>query len=133
MRLRKNCKDPIFVGDVYGKKPFGEEAMEDVVFKEERDGPLKIWFMPDTDPEHRCNDRYVIVMDIGGCSDHSDRSVICVLDRFDMTRGGVPIVVAEWCGHIDHDLLAWKAVQIAHAYDDGLLVIESNTLETEQT
>lgn len=133
MRLRKNCKDPMFVGDVYGKKPFGEEAMEDVVFKEERGGPLKIWFMPDTDPTHRCNDRYVIVMDIGGCSDHSDRSVICVLDRFDMTRGGVPIVVAEWCGHIDHDLLAWKAVQIAHAYDDGLLVIESNTLETEQT
>ena len=28
------------------------------------------------------------------------------------------------------DLLAWKAVQVAHYYDDALLVIESNTLET---
>ena len=42
-------------------------------------------------------------------------------------------MVAEWCGHIDHDLLAWKSVQLATAYDNALLVIESNTLETEQT
>lgn len=133
IRLRRNVRDPIFVGDVFGRKMYGEEAMEDIVFKEEVGGPFKIWFHPDTSKDKRCNDRYVIVMDIGGCSDHSDRSVICVLDRFDMTKGGVPIVAAEWCGHIDHDLLAWKAVQIAHAYDDGLLVIESNTLETEQT
>lgn len=133
IRLRKNCIKPSFVGDVYGKRMYGEEAMLDVHFKEERDGPLKIWFKPDDDITRKCNDRYVVVMDIGGCSDHSDRSVICVLDRFDMTKGGVPIVVAEWCGHIDHDLLAWKAVQIATAYDNALLVIESNTLETEQT
>ena len=29
------------------------------------------------------------------------------------------------------DLLAWKAAQIASFYDDALLVIESNTLETK--
>lgn len=133
MRLRRGCKEPMFVGDIYGRKPFGEEAMLDITFKEERDGALKVWFMPDKDPQNSCNDRYVCVMDIGGCSDHSDRSVICVEDRFDMCNGGVPIVVAEWCGHIDHDLLAWKAVQLATAYDNALLVIESNTLETEQT
>ncbi len=133
IRLRKGCRAPVFVGDIYGKKAFGEEAMADITFKEERDGALKVWFMPDQEPAHRCNDRYVVVMDIGGCSDHSDRSVICVIDRYDMTHGGVPIVVAEWCGHIDHDLLAWKAVQLATAYDNALLVIESNTLETEQT
>lgn len=133
LRLRKGCREPMFVGDIYGRKPFGEEAMLDINFKEERDGALKVWFMPDKDPQHSCNDRYVCVMDIGGCSDHSDRSVICVIDRFDMCNGGVPIVVAEWCGHIDHDLLAWKGVQLATAYDNALLVIESNTLETEQT
>ena len=31
---------------------------------------------------------------------------------------------------IDIDLLAWKAAQIAAYYDNSLLVIESNTLET---
>lgn len=34
-------------------------------------------------------------------------------------------------GHIDHDLLAWKAAQIAQFYCKALLVIESNTLETK--
>jgi len=38
--------------------------------------------------------------------------------------------VAEWRGHIDHDLLAWKAAQIASWYNNALLVFESNTLES---
>lgn len=133
IELRKGVMTPSFVGDIYGRAMHGEGAMLDITFKEENNGPLKVWFMPDTDPAHKCNDRYVAVMDIGGCSDHSDRSVICIIDRYDMCSGGVPIVAAEWCGHIDHDLLAWKAVQLATAYDNALLVIESNTLETEQT
>lgn len=72
-------------------------------------------------------------MDIGGRSDHSDNSVIVVIDRLQMLQGGVPEVVAEWCGHTDHDLLAWKGAQLAHVYHKGLLIIESNTLETEGT
>ena len=47
-----------------------------------------------------------------------------------MSEGGKPLVVAQWYGHIDIDLLAWKAGQIAAFYDNALLVIESNTLET---
>ena len=50
-----------------------------------------------------------------------------------MIEGGVPEVVAEWHGHIEHDMLIWKAAQIAYAYGNALLVIESNTLETEGT
>ena len=38
---------------------------------------------------------------------------------------------ALWRGHVDPDLLAYKAAQIAHYYDDALLVIESNTYETK--
>ena len=132
-RLRKGCFNPSFEGEIYGEKNLGEEAVKNIIFKPERGGQLKVWFMPDKDPARQCNDRYVVIVDIGGSSDHSDRSVICVIDRYDMTHGGVPIVVAEWCGHIDHYLLAWKAVQIATAYSNALLVIESNTLETEQT
>ena len=47
-----------------------------------------------------------------------------------MMEGGKPAVVAQWYGHIDMDLLAWKAAQIAAFYDNALLVIESNTIET---
>jgi hypothetical protein len=44
-----------------------------------------------------------------------------------------PTVVAEWHGHIDMDKLAWKAAQVAAYYNNALLVIESNTLETNNT
>ena len=37
--------------------------------------------------------------------------------------------VAQWRGHIDHDLLAWKAAAIGRWYHWALLVVESNTLE----
>ena len=39
-------------------------------------------------------------------------------------------MVAQWRGHIDHDILTWKSAQIARWYANALLVIESNTLET---
>ena len=39
----------------------------------------------------------------------------------------------RWYGHCDMDLLAWKAVQIAQWYDEALLVIESNTIETHDS
>jgi hypothetical protein len=54
-----------------------------------------------------------------------------VLDT--ITPDGKPEVVAQWRGHGDHDLLAWRAAGIASWYDEALLVIESNTLETENT
>ena len=80
-------------------------------------------------------DRYLVVVDIGGRSNKADFSVITVFDRIFMMPTydepeRKPIVVAQWYGHIDIDLLAWKAAQIATLYDNALLVIESNTLET---
>ena len=67
-------------------------------------------------------------------SSNADYSVIKVADRLPMLEvGGVPEIVCEWHGHIEHDLLIWKAAQIAKAYCNALLVIESNTLETEGT
>ena len=71
------------------------------------------------------------MVDICGRSDASDFSVIAVIDRY--SDRGKPEVAAQWRGHTDHDLLAWKAAQIAAFYNRGLLVIESNTIETEQT
>ena len=74
--------------------------------------------------------RYLVVVDIGGRSNKADFSVVTVFDRYWMIEGGKPSVVAQWYGHIDMDILAWKSAQIAKYYNNALLVIESNTLET---
>lgn len=129
-RLRKECCKPKYVGDIYGRSDRGKEALTDVRFIEESGGELRLWEMPDE--ENLFSMRYITVVDIGGRSNKADYSVIVVFDRYWMLHGGVPEVVAQWRGHIDHDLLAWKAVQIAEFYNKSLLVIESNTLETER-
>jgi len=54
--------------------------------------------------------------------------IIAVLDRM-APGGGGPEVVAQWRGHCDHDILAWKAAAIARWYADALLVVESNSLD----
>ena len=130
-RLRKECCKAKFVGDIYGKCEKGKEALQNINFVEECGGMLNIWEKPDTD--NNFANRYVTVVDIGGRSNKADYSVIAVFDRYWLMFGGIPEVVAQWRGHLDHDLLAWKAAQIALYYNKALLVIESNTLETEHT
>jgi hypothetical protein len=90
---------------------------------------MRVWKRPDG---LKVNNRYVVSVDIGGRSKNADFSVITVIDRFPMMFGGKPEVVARWRGHIRHDLLAWKAAQIAHLYGDALLVIEKNTADTKK-
>lgn len=128
--LKKTCKPPKFIGDVYADRDTGKEAFRNVRFARDAQGELWIWSMPEIDPDEIVTDRYLAVVDIGGRSNKADWSVITVFDRLFMAEGGKPVVVAQWYGHIDIDLLAWKAGQIAAFYDDALLVIESNTLET---
>lgn len=128
--LKATCKPPLQVGDVYADFDEGEKALQNLRFREDRQGLLWIWAQPEIDPEERVTDRYLTVVDVGGRSHKADWSVIVVFDRLFMSEGGKPVVVAQWYGHIDIDLLAWKAAQIAAYYDNSLLVIESNTLET---
>ena len=108
-------KPPRYVGDIYAHGDEGEDALRDLRFKADAQG---------------MTNRYLTVVDVGGRSNKADWSVIVVFDRLLMMDGGKPSVVAQWYGHIDMDLLAWKAAQIAAFYDNSLLVIESNTLET---
>lgn len=126
-------KPPRYIGDIYAFGDEGEDALRELRFKEDSQGMLWIWNLPDpanpNDPEE-VTDRYITVVDVGGRSHKADWSVIVVFDRLLMMDGGKPSVVAQWYGHIDMDLLAWKAAQIAAFYDNSLLVIESNTLET---
>lgn len=92
------------------------------LFTEDASGKMKMWARP------RSGRRYVVAVDVGGRSVSSDWSVIAVLDA-DSER---PAVVAQWRGHIDHDLLARKSVAVARYYRNALLVIESNTYETSE-
>lgn len=128
--LKPTCKPPLYIGDIYADFDEGENALKNLRFREDRQGMLWIWAKPEIDPDERVTDRYLTVVDVGGRSNKSDWSVIVVFDRLFMAEGGKPVVVAQWYGHIDIDLLAWKAAQIAAYYDNSLLVIESNTLET---
>lgn len=129
-RLKSGCKPPSVIGDVYADYDSGKNALTNLRFREDRQGQLWIWAHPEVDPDERVTDRYLCVVDVGGRSAKADWSVIVVFDRLFMAEGGKPVVVAQWYGHIDIDLLAWKSAQIAAYYDNALLVIESNTLET---
>lgn len=130
-KFKEACRPPLAVGDVTGRGLKGADALLDLKFSEDNQGLLWVWQHPETYPDERVMYRYLVTVDIGGRSDDADWSVISVLDRYDMMEGGLPSIVAQWYGHIDHDRLAWKAAQIAAWYDDALLVIESNTLETK--
>jgi hypothetical protein len=129
--LKPACRAPRFIGDVYAKGDTGEDALVDLKFTEDGQGLLWVWALPEKDDDEIVTDRYLTVVDIGGRSRKADWSVICVFDRLYMMDGDKPCVVAQWYGHIDIDLLAWKAAQVAAFYNDSLLVIESNTLETK--
>jgi len=117
--MATNCRPPEWHGEIADGK-----------FISDTQGCLDIWRMPEKIEGVRVSDRYLTVVDIGGRSDKADWSVVVVFDRMLVADGGVPEVVAQWRGHIDIDLLAWKAVDIAAFYDKALLVVESNTLET---
>lgn len=117
------------------------------------DGNAKFWKLP-------CKGAsYIVSVDIGGRTRTADFSVITVISRtvtpgYDsqsrspgrsfqgqslglLAQGqsdnggeGRPEVVAQWRGHLDHDLLAWKAAAMGSYYNDALLVVESNTWES---
>lgn len=127
--MKPDCKPAKHIGEVYADGDEGPDCMKNIRFKDDKQGALQIWDMPEI-LEEKVSDRYLTVVDIGGRGNKADWSVIVVFDRYWMMENDRPSVVAQWYGHIDMDLLAWKAAQIAAFYDNSLLVIESNTLET---
>ncbi len=128
--LRPSCKPPRHTGEITAKGDSGKDALRNLQFLPDTQGNLHIWNKPEIDDNEKIYNRYLVVVDIGGRSQKADYSVILVIDRLFMMEGEKPQVVAQWYGHTDIDILAWKAVQIATYYDNALLVIESNTLET---
>jgi len=155
--FRKYCLPPVSVGvlasncspamaktesarrkDILSNIHFIEdrEALEDItsgdaklIELKERE-KLKVWEFPDT--ETRVSNRYVVVFDPQkGISESADWGVMTVFDRFPMVYGGVPEIVAEWRGRIDKDIAIWVATQTAKFYNNALLVVESNTYDSD--
>lgn len=125
-RLREYCREvkPLMV-----MQPWEEHEVKDIpeiLSLSPDEVAFKVWH--DVEPEGG----YVTVVDVGGRAASSDYSVIAVI-RYPDAGTPRPVVVAQWRGHIDHDLLAWKAVAVSIHYNDALLVVESNTLETERS
>jgi len=133
-QFRSACRPPKYFGEIYGKDDSGPDALENLRFKREKNGRLFMWDDVEPDDDEIVTERYLVVVDVcKGMSAKADWSVITVFDRLWMMEGEGPTVVAQWRGHIDMDRLAWKATQIAEYYNHALLVIESNTLETNNT
>lgn len=133
-QFRPACKPPKWKGEIYGSADEGEEALENLRFRKEENGRLFVWQDVEKDDEVEVLDRYLVIVDVAkGHSEKADFADILVIDRLYMMDGEPPSVVAEWHGHIDMDRLAWKAAQVAAYYNNALLVIESNTLETNNT
>ena len=137
-KLRRSCRQPAFIGEIRSASLKGQGALEDIYLIENSalmSEVLKIWTMPndgiDTARE-RITNRFVVTVDVGGRSYRSDNSVISVFDRMGMLLPGGPIErAAIWYGHLDPDILAWLAVRIAVFYNNALLVIENNTIDSK--
>lgn len=131
-----NVMRPIMQGEIVSISPLEDKVafLRDIRFEQDSRGKLKVW--KDVDNSQKMNDRYLVTVDLGkGGSDTADNTIVCVWDRYWQQEGedGYPEVVAEWAGkEPETDLLAWRIAQIASYYNNALLVIESNTIETSK-
>lgn len=113
-RQLARCREPARTCRVAGERIYDQAG-----------GELEIWDEPDAAGD------YIVSVDIGGRSAGSDWSVIAVMRRGDPSTSGRHMIAAQWRGHTDHDILVDIARVIAERYNDALLIIESNTLESE--
>lgn len=93
-------------------------------------GRLEIWARPCPADRLHMRPAYVIAVDVGGCWEGADWSVIAV---FDVRTPGSLELVAQWRGHLHIDRLCTLACALGHYYHRALLIFESNTLETRGT
>lgn len=128
-RLSRGCCKPAKTGEVvtdYGSAPMWRQSaavFSGARFVEDSTGRLQVWALPEADGS------YVVSVDVGGRTVKADWSVVAVI-RADGER---PEVVAQWNGHAEHDVVAWTAGAVATLYNKALLVIESNSLETDSS
>ena len=126
--LEKGCAmSPVLVGDIMADGESGNAAKRNVRLVRASNGLLKVWELPEQGGAEKV--RYCVVVDVGGRAEDSDYSVIAVWRCALPSRHAA--IVAQWRGHIDHDQLGWKAMQLALYYNTAPLVVECNTLINE--
>lgn len=128
-RAKKFNTKPYMKGEVFANSLFGKEALINIEFQPTSNGDLWLWAFPDL--SINVINRYVVPVDIGGRTAKADYSVIRVIDRYPMLEGGVPEAILTWRGHLDQDLVIWKAAQIAKAFNNALLIPESNSIDID--
>jgi hypothetical protein len=131
LQARITCKEPLYKGELFADSVKGKGALKNIRFDNYDGGNLWIWDLPDK--SINVKNRYCAFEDIGGRNKDADWSIISVFDRYWMMDGGMPERVATWRGHLDQDLVAWKAAQIAKWYNNALLAVETNSLKTQQS
>uniref|UniRef100_UPI004056D8B4 hypothetical protein n=1 Tax=Alistipes sp. TaxID=1872444 RepID=UPI004056D8B4 len=129
-QMRRFVKRPKWIGEIYADSRSGENAIDhSLCFHEQENGEFYVWAKPDLTVKY--SNRYQVSLDIGGSSAGADWSVIRVLDRLPMLKGGSPEFIATYRFHMDQDLTAWRAVQVAKWYCDALLIVERNSLRSK--
>ncbi len=134
--LQQSCRKPKYIGEIVCPANNQNKAayLSNLRFEQMQHGHLQIW--EDVDKKTTMRNRYLVTVDLGkGGSADADNTIVCVFDRYWQQRGedGYPEVVAEWAGkESETDLLAWRIAQIAAYYNNALLVIESNTIDSSK-
>ena len=132
----QSCRQPKIVGEIVSSASSLNKIqyLQNLRIEPNSKGNLKVW--EDVDKSVDMHDRYVVCVDLGkGATDSADSTIACVFDRYWQQEGedGYPEVVAEWSGkESETDLLAWRIAQIAAYYNNALLVIESNTIDSSK-
>lgn len=132
----QSCRQPKIVGEIVSSASSLNKTqyLQNLRIEPNSKGNLKVW--ADVDKSVDMHDRYVVCVDLGkGATDAADSTIACVFDRYWQQEGedGYPEVVAEWAGkESETDLLAWRIAQIAAYYNNALLVIESNTIDSSK-
>lgn len=132
----QSCRQPKIVGEIVSSASSLNKTqyLQNLRIEPNSKGNLKVW--ADVDKSVDMHDRYVVCVDLGkGATDAADSTIACVFDRYWQQEGedGYPEVVAEWSGkESETDLLAWRIAQIAAYYNNALLVIESNTIDSSK-
>lgn len=129
-KAQATIRNPIAIGNILADGQRGKEALTNIRFEaNDATGKVKIWKFPDKENEY--THRYIVIMDIGGRSAKADKTVIRVIDRYWRAFEGVDEIGLTWRGNIDADLGVWIGARIAKWYDNALLVVESNTIDSK--
>lgn len=134
--LQKGCQPPRKVGEIVSRNNDTDKRqyLSDLSFEEDEHGHLKMWEDVQLQPAMR--NRYLVTVDLGrGATADADKTIACVWDRYWQQAGedGYPEVVAEYAvNDSETDRLAWRLAQIAAYYNNALLVIESNTIDSSR-